>query len=109
MLIETVEQLSTEVEEIATLLRALRPRVAAIYVLLDAALHTAHPPQCPKCGSPMVVRHQKKNPESRFLGCTAYRHGVKSSCKGSMSLDDWRKAAEAALRASTLTPTEEPA
>ena len=91
----TVERLLAETEEIGDLLGQLRQRLATVYLLLDKAMHDAHPPLCPKCQAPMVIRSQKNNPEARFLGCTRYRNG----CKGSMDIDKWRIAAEEALRA----------
>lgn len=96
--LDTLERVLAEADAVEDLLGDIRTRLSAIYVLLDRTMHEAHPPLCPKCGSGMIVRSQRQNPESRFLGCLAW-----PKCKGSQSLDEWRKAAEAAVRGSNLT------
>lgn len=96
----TVERLLEEIDGIEELVVQLRQRLSAIYVLLDRTMHDAHPPVCPKCGASMIVKSQRQNPTNRFLGCTRYNSG----CRGSLSLDKWREAAEAAIRGSKDPP-----
>ncbi len=99
--LKSVERVLAEVDAIGDLLVILRTRLSAIYLLLDGAMFEAHPPLCPRCGGPMIIRTQHNNPHSRFLGCAAY---TKTHCKGSLNLDTWRQQAEEAVRAKAPPP-----
>ena len=93
-LTETIEKLLDETSEIEKLLEGLKARLAAIYLLLDKALHDANPPICPKCGSALVICSNRET-GNRFLGCVTWK---KTGCKGSTGLYEWRETAEKILR-----------